>query len=72
MTHYRLYVNEESTIKVEVWPDGDRLACWVAVRDDPADTWGPPERCDEALHDQTPTVGEAFPPNRPVRAGTDS
>lgn len=47
MNNYQLYVNEERTIKVELWPDGDRLAAWVATRSHPSDMWGPPERCDE-------------------------
>ena len=56
MTHsnYTLYVNEERTIKVEVWPavgedrlGSNRPVCLVATREHPGDVWGPPVRCDE-------------------------
>ena len=53
---YLLYVKEERTVKVELWPDGDRMCAWVATREDEHDMWGPPERCDEEIHDQSPAV----------------
>jgi hypothetical protein len=39
-----LYVNEERTVFVRIWPSG---VVEVARRDDPSDTWGPPVRLTE-------------------------
>jgi len=36
---YRLWVNDERTVMVEVWTNGTAT---VATRDHPSHTWGPP------------------------------
>jgi hypothetical protein len=42
---YRLWVNEERTVLVELWLDTETLT--VARRDHPSDTWGPPVTLNE-------------------------
>lgn len=44
---YRLYVNEERTIKVETAHKDTDMCVYVATREHPSDIWGPPIRCDE-------------------------
>jgi len=41
---YRLWVNDQRTVLVRMWPDG-RVE--VALRDDPTHVWGPPIRLTE-------------------------
>jgi len=36
---YRLFVNEQRTVMVHLWPNG---TVEVATRDHPSHTWGPP------------------------------
>lgn len=36
---YRLFVNDERTVFVRIWPDGPME---TATREDPSHTWGPP------------------------------
>jgi hypothetical protein len=38
VSRYRLFVNDQSTVMVEVWPTGVH----VSTRDHPSHTWGPP------------------------------
>lgn len=43
---HELYVNEERTVLVRVWPDVDgRPLAEVATRPEPGATWGPPVYC---------------------------
>jgi hypothetical protein len=39
MSDYRLFVNDERTVLLRIWPDG---ATEIATREDPSHTWGPP------------------------------
>lgn len=39
MSDYRLFVNDERTVLVHIWPDGQGE---MATRQDPSHTWGPP------------------------------
>jgi hypothetical protein len=39
VSDYRLFVNDERTILVRIWPDGQAE---TATREDPSHTWGPP------------------------------
>jgi hypothetical protein len=41
---YRLWVNDQATVLVRLWPDGQLE---VALRDDSSHTWGPPIRLTE-------------------------
>jgi len=43
---YKLFVNEERTIKVEIGKQGDQRV-WVATREHTSDVWSPPVPCDE-------------------------
>ena len=39
MSDYRIWVNDERTLLVTMWPNG---TVTVAERDHPSHTWGPP------------------------------
>ena len=41
---YRLWVNDDSTMLVRLWPDGSME---VATRPEPGATWGPPTNLKE-------------------------
>ena len=53
---YRLWVNEESTVMIEVWENGDVT---VATRAERGHTWGPPVRMHE---EDTGRAWETLPP----------
>jgi hypothetical protein len=39
MSDYRLFINDERTVLLRIWPDG---ATEIATREDSSHTWGPP------------------------------
>jgi hypothetical protein len=47
MREYQIWVNDERTILVTVWPNG---VATVAFRDTSAHTWGPPVTLTEEEH----------------------
>lgn len=49
---YRLFVNEERTVLVRIWPDG---AAEVATRPDSDAIWGPPTSVREDAPQPAPT-----------------
>ena len=54
---YRLWVNKERTIRVELWPEGHggEDMVLVAIRDDPGDIWPPPIKLtEEKTKDKSP------------------
>jgi hypothetical protein len=45
VSRYRLFVNDQSTVMVELWPTGVH----VSTREDPSHTWGPPTTLTEEV-----------------------
>lgn len=57
---YVVFVNEERTRKVEL----DERGAWLAVRDQTAETWGPPELLDPETPESRLALDAAFPKGR--------